>query len=179
MGKHGHQQPDNRLGSSEIAMCGLSAACAVLILMIGFYLTFGEFFWYFCAGLAVDLPRTKLGKLCAYGVSVVLAVILCGFGYVYLAAYAALMGPYAAVYAATKEMPRIRGQVLRALFAFAGLMVVMWFTPMFFVQLSVTDSTTVRLAVILITAAAALPAEMIYAKLFGFASGYLRKQRRA
>ena len=89
------------------------------------------------------------------------------------------MGPYAAVYAATKEMPRIRGQVLRALFVFAGLMVVMWFTPMFFVQLSVTDSTTVRLAVILITAAAALPAEMIYAKLFGFASGYLRKQRRA
>jgi len=160
----------------EIAVCGLSAACAAIILALGYFLTFGEFFWYFCASLPLNLPRSTAGKFACYAVAALFGLLLCSFNFVYLAAFLTMIGPYPAAASLVRKCPVALQHVLLSVCFFLGALAVLWFTPMFFVQLNTVSSTGLRIAVAVVAAAVSFPVEYGYSRLFRLADGHLTKR---
>ena len=161
--------------SYRIAMCGMAITLAVVMLAFGHVLTMGEFFWYFVASLLVDVPeRTADKALCVLATSF-LSAILCGFNYVYLAAFCLLMAPYVLVKAATRQCPPIVQYVAVATASFLGMLGVCWWTPMFFVQLSIVTTPSVRWTALAVIFLASLVFEPLYGRLYRFCKQILLK----
>lgn len=161
--------------SYRIAMCGMAITLAVVMLAFGHVLTMGEFFWYFVASLLVDVPeRTADKALCVLATSF-LSAILCGFNYVYLAAFCLLMAPYVLVKAVTRQWPPIVQYVAVATASFLGMLGVCWWTPMFFVQLSIVTTPSVRWTALAVIFLASLIFEPLYGRLYRFCKQILLK----
>ncbi|MBQ4073799.1 MAG: hypothetical protein IJD39_01150 [Clostridia bacterium] len=159
----------------RIALCGMAMALSAAVMLLGHILSFGEYFWYFVAALFVDLPKKTGDKgLCCLG-SILLSSLVCGFNYVYLASYALLMAPYPVVKAALSHLPKAPGYLLTVLFWWAGLSGIMWFTPMFFVQLSAVSNVQVRLLALLGLMLLSLGIDLIYRRLHAFGKQILSK----
>lgn len=150
--------------SREITVSALSVALGVVILLFGFHLTFGEYFWYFWATLMVSFPGTRAGKACTYAATAILGFALSG-QYLYMCSYALWLGPYALVWCLTEEKKGKPAAVLRyALFA-AGMLAVMWTTPMLFIQLGGAALRT-KLVGAAVACAASVPACFGYTLLY-------------
>lgn len=174
-GGSGTVQSTGRGKSYRIAVCSMAMALSALILVLGHHLTFGEFFWYYTASLVMDMPERTADKvLCFLGTSF-LAAVLCGFHFVYLAAFCLLMGPYALAKAAVRSRPAAVQYAVVTAVCFLGLLCVCWWTPMFFVQLSVLQTTSAKLIAMCIVLGASLLIEPLYGRLFRFGKQILLK----
>jgi len=154
--------------SYRIALCGMAMGLSAVIMLLGHSLGFGEYFWYFAAALFVDLPERKMDKgLCCLG-SCLLSLILCGFNFIYLASYLLLLAPYPVVKALLSDMKPLPRHLLMSLFWFAGMAGIMWFTPMFWLQLSLIEDAAVKMISLLVLLLLSLVIEPLYARLHGF-----------
>ena len=159
----------------RIALCGMAMALSAAVMLLGHALSFGEYFWYFVTALFVDLPKKTGDKgLCCLG-SILLSSLVCGFNYVYLASYALLMAPYPVVKAALSHLPIVPGYLLTVLFWWLGLSGIMWFTPMFFLQLNGVTDPMVRLFSLLVLLLLSLVIDLIYRRLHAFGKQILLK----
>lgn len=119
----------------EMTTCAFAAALGVILLVFGFHLTFGEYFWYFWAAVLISVPKTATGKGCAFLSMAILSTLLCG-QYLYLCSFVLWLGPYSLLWCLTEKRAGKGCLVLRYLVFYAGALVVLWTTPMLFVQLS-------------------------------------------
>ena len=46
----------------ELTTCAFSIALGVILLVSGFHLTFGEYFWYFWAAIMISVPKPAVAK---------------------------------------------------------------------------------------------------------------------
>ncbi|MDD5016596.1 MAG: hypothetical protein PHO15_00680 [Eubacteriales bacterium] len=86
--------------SKEVAYAAIASALSTVFLVTGFYLQIMEFFWYFMATLALMIPLSKgyaRTAVFSYFVSSFLALLLCGFQFIYLMPYVIFMGLHPAV----------------------------------------------------------------------------------
>ena len=151
--------------SYRIALCGVTTTLAVAVLTVGHWLSFGEFFWYFVASILTDLPERTMDKaLCCFSTAF-LAAVLCGFNFIYLAAFCLLMAPYVLVSASVRGRPAAVRYLAVAAVSFCGLMAVCWWTPMFFVQLNAAPGS-VRVNVMFVMLAVSLLFEPVYGRLY-------------
>lgn len=148
----------------EMTTCAFAAALAVLLLVFGFQLTVGEYFWYFWAAVMISVPKTNTGKCCTFIASAVLSSLLCG-QYLYLSSYLLWMGPYSLLWCLTETKTGRGYTVLRYLVFYLGGLVVLWTTPMLFIQLSTVPAGTAA-AGTLIAALACIPACYGYSILY-------------
>ena len=118
----------------EITTCAFSIALGIILLVSGFHLTFGEYFWYFWAALMISFPETRTGKCCTLIATGLLSLLLCG-QYLYLCSYLLWLGPYSLLWCLTEPYRGKWVPVLRYLFFLAGALIVLWTTPMLFIQL--------------------------------------------
>ena len=132
------------MNTREITVSALCTALGVLILAFGFHVTFGEYFWYFWATLFIAFPGTKAGKACTFLATALLGFAVCG-QYLYMCSYMLWLGPYALAWCLTEGVKGPAAVFARyALFA-AGMLAVMWTTPMLFVRLSEVSPRTMAL----------------------------------
>ncbi|MBQ4159207.1 MAG: hypothetical protein IJD86_13860 [Clostridia bacterium] len=164
--------------TKEISVCSISAAYGVGILLIGFYLSFGEFFWYFAASLFMNLPKTPQGKWLSYIICSVLAMLLCSFHFIYLASFIFLMGPYAAVTACTENFTPVLKHACRIAHFAVGLLLICYFTPMFLIQLSVQRSAAVIIPAIIAIIIISAVVEPLYDRLYSHVSRIVLKRSR-
>ena len=161
--------------SYRIALCGMALAVSSVMMLLGHSLGFGEYFWYFAAALFVDLPEKRMDKgLCCLG-SCLLSLILCGFNFIYLASYLLLLAPYPVIKSALEKMQPLPRHLLMSLFWFAGMGAIMWFTPMFWIQLSAVQDNAVRLLSLLALLVLSLVIEPLYARVHGFGKKIILK----
>lgn len=164
----GNQQDTSRSKSYRIALCGMAMGLSSVVMLLGHSLSFGEYFWYFLAALFVDLPEKKIDKgLCCLG-SCLLSLILCGFNFIYLASYLLLLAPYPLVKSALSKFRPLSRHLLMSLFWFIGMCGIMWFTPMFWIQLSIVQDMTVRILCLLALLILSLVIEPVYARIHRF-----------
>ncbi len=125
----------------ELTTCAFSIALAVILLVFGFQLTFGEYFWYFWAAIMISVPKTRAGKSCVFIATAILSGMMCG-QYLYLCSFILWLGPYSLLWCLTERRAG-RGVIfVRYLVFFAGALIVLWTTPMLFVQLSSVPAKT-------------------------------------
>jgi hypothetical protein len=111
----------------ELCAATISAALAASLLAVGYYLTFGEFFWYFAASVAVAAPPGRgsaAGSALAWIVASLISALLVGGNYLYLLAFWALFGPYPALHAllrGARPWARLLGEGALAFFGLAAL----------------------------------------------------------
>ena len=148
----------------EITTCAFSTALGVILLVFGFQLTFGEYFWYFWAAILISVPKTPSGKSCTFLSTAVLSSLLCG-QYLYLCSYLLWLGPYSLLWCLTEKRSGKVFLVLRYAVFFLGALVVLWTTPMLFIQLSAVSGQA-RLAGILLAAVISVPACFGYSILY-------------
>jgi len=146
----------------------ISAALAATLLALGYYLTFGEFFWYFAASVAVAAPVGRggaLGPALSWIAASLLSALMVGGNYLYLLAFWALFGPYPALHAllrGARPWARLAGE---GALAFLGLAALIWLTRLFGFQLN-DLSGGVRAAVLLALAAVSPGISWIYGRAF-------------
>lgn len=170
-----NQRDAGRSKSYRIALCGMAMGLSSVVMLLGHSLSFGEYFWYFLAALFVDLPEKKMDKgLCCLG-SCLLSAILCGFNFVFLASYVFLLAPYPFMKSALEKLQPLPRHLLMSLFWFAGMACIMWFTPMFVLQLNLIEDTAVRLISLLALLILSLVIEPLYARVHGFCKKILWK----
>ena len=148
----------------ELTTCAFAIALGVILLVFGFHLTFGEYFWYFWAALMVSVPKTPAGRCCTFAATSVLAVMMCA-SYLYLCSYVLWLGPYSLLWCLTENRPGRGWPVVRYMFFYAGALAVLWTTPMLFVQLGTVPAET-RLIGAAAAAAASIPACFGYTLLY-------------
>ena len=148
----------------EITTCAFSVALGVILLVAGFHLTFGEYFWYFWAALMISFPETRAGKCCTLIATGLLSLLLCG-QYLYLCSYLLWLGPYSLLWCLTENRGGRAVAVLRYLVFLAGALIVLWTTPMLFVQLG-TAATQTKLIGIAVAALVCIPACFGYSLLY-------------
>lgn len=169
------EKPDRQMKTRELSLAAFSACVATVLLTVGFHFTFGEYFWYFCAGVAVSMPHTLRGKALAYTVSCILSTMMCP-SWLFLCSYIFWLGPYTVLTACTDRFTRrFPADVIRFAGFFAGEMIVLWTTPMLFVQLSILDRAFV-LPAVLIAFAVSIPAWCGYSSLFGKVSALINER---
>ena len=148
----------------EITTCAFSTALSVILLVFGFQLTVGEYFWYFWAAILISVPKTATGKCCTFISSSVLSTLLCG-QYLYLCSFLLWLGPYSLLWCLTETRTGRVYSVLRYAVFFLGALVVLWTTPMLFIQLSTVPEQS-RIIGILLAAVISVPACFGYSILY-------------
>ena len=141
-----------------------SAIIAVMVLAFGFQLTFGEYFWYFLAGIAIAVPRTNKGRICSFLTTSFVSLMLCP-SYLFLSSYVLWMGPLAVVHCATDSFSKKKQCFFRYICFLSGMLIVLWTTPMLFVQLSLV-SRPIAFLIMILAVCADIPLSRLYARLF-------------
>ena len=118
----------------ELTTCAFSIALGVILLVSGFHLTFGEYFWYFWAAIMISVPKPAVGKGCTFIATAILSTLMCG-QYLYLCSYLLWLGPYSLLWCLTENRSSRWYPFVRYLVFFAGALIVLWTTPMLFIQL--------------------------------------------
>ncbi|MBO2517565.1 MAG: hypothetical protein CW338_09910 [Clostridiales bacterium] len=160
--------------TKELTQAAFSTVVSVVILALGFQLTFGEYFWYFCACIALSIPVSNRWKVCCFVTVSALSIMLCP-SYLYLCSYILWLGPYALIQCATESMPGVLRFFIRYVCFLAGAVAVLWTTPMLFVQLSSVSKEWV-IPALLIAAAAAIPLTYLYSILYERVSHAVRER---
>lgn len=107
--------------TKELTQAAFSTVVSVVILALGFQLTFGEYFWYFCACIALSIPVSNRWKVCCFVTVSALSIMLCP-SYLYLCSYILWLGPYALIQCATESMPGVLRFFIRYVCFLAGLL---------------------------------------------------------
>lgn len=162
------------MNTREITEAALSAVIAAIFLAFGYQLTFGEYFWYFCASIALSMPKAGSKRIYSYVTVSVISLILCP-SYLYLCSFILWLGPYALVHCATAKHHKLPRIMFRFFSFAAGLLIVLWTTPMLFIQLS-NVSEQLIIPAVAAAIAVSFPLSLLYSVLFDKAS-YSVKER--
>lgn len=158
----------------ELTTCAFCVALGVGVLVLGFHLTFGEYFWYFWATVMISVPKTAAGKSCVLMATSVLAALLCS-QYLYLCSYVLWLGPYALLWCLTEAKESRWLLCLRYLVFFLGALIVLWTTPMLFVQLGAVPTQT-KIVGVLLCAVCSVPVCFGYSLLYRNMRNLLRER---
>ncbi len=158
----------------EITTCAFAAAVGVLLLVFGFHLTFGEYFWYFWAAVMISVPKTGTGKCCTLIAISILAAMMCA-QYLYLSSFLFWLGPYSLLWCLTETRGGRRFAILRYLVFFLGAMIVLWTTPMLFIQLG-TAAPETKVTGTCLAAAISIPVCYGYSVLYRNMRNLLRER---
>ena len=158
----------------EITTCAFSAALSAILLIFGFQLTVGEYFWYFWAAVLISVPETRAGKCCTFLSTAVLSILMCG-QYLYLSSFLFWIGPYSLLWCLTENRGGKAYTVLRYAVFYLGALVVLWTTPMLFIQLSTVPAQTAAAGTVL-AAVISIPACFGYTILYRNMRNLLRER---
>ena len=158
----------------ELTSCAFSVATGVILLVYGFHLTFGEYFWYFWAAIMISVPKTAAGKGCTFIATAILSTLMCG-QYLYLSSYLLWLGPYSLIWCLTVDRGSRWYVFLRYLVFYAGALIVLWTTPMLFIQLG-TAPAKVRIIGACTAAVVSVPVCFGYSVLYRNMRNLLRER---
>ena len=158
----------------ELTTCAFSIALGVILLVFGFHLTFGEYFWYFWAAIMISVPKTAAGKSCTYIATAILSTLMCG-QYLYLCSYLLWLGPYSLLWCLTEKRKSRWYLIVRYLVFYAGALVVLWTTPMLFIQLGAVPTET-KIIGICLAAVISVPVCFGYSVLYRNMRNLLRER---
>lgn len=158
----------------ELTTCAFSIALGVILLVLGFHLTFGEYFWYFWAAIMISVPKTETGKCCTFVATAILSTVMCS-QYLYLCSYLLWLGPYSLLWCLTEDRGSRRYLLVRYFVFFAGALIVLWTTPMLFVQIGTVPAET-RVIGICMAAVISIPVCYGYSILYRNMRNLLRER---
>ena len=161
--------------SYRIAQCSMVTALAVIVLVFGYSLGIGEFFWYYVASVLVDLPERIADKFLCFVSATILATVLCGFNFIYLAAFCLLIAPYSLTKAIVRNKPQVVQYLVITMIVFCGLSAVCWWTPMFFIQLNTKQTPSLLWMATAFMAIVSLGFEPLYGRAHRFGKQILLK----